>query len=121
MYKEASRLKLRIATPQGELGVEQLWGLTIPQLDTLAVSLEEDYKASGKKTFLDKRAAKDQVAKLKFDLVFDILNTKVEEAEAAQIAKENKEHNEKILTKIAEKKDAALNDMSISQLMKQLK
>lgn len=113
MYKEASRKKLRFTTSKGSLSAEQLWDLPVTELDEMAVALEESYKGSGKKSFITGKSAKNNVMKLQFDIVLDVLNTKLEEAEEARIAAENKEHNEKILTMIAEKQDEKLKGMSI--------
>ena len=116
MFKEASKVKLRVNTARGPLSVEQLWDLSIPELDALAVKLEEDYNASGKKSFVVKRSVKDKTAKLAFDVVLDILTTKVEEAAEATQKAEDKEHNKKILELIAEKKDESLKGKSVKQL-----
>jgi len=121
IYKEASKLKLRIQTTKGHLNVEQLWGLSLTELDALAVSLEEDYKNSKSKSFLDKKTDKDKIIKLRFDIVLDILNTKVEEKDAAKKEAEDKEHNQKILSIIKEKQDEALKGKSIKELEKMLK
>lgn len=115
-YKEASKLKLRFSTNKGMLSVDNLWDLSIPELDDLAISLEEDYKESGKKSFITKRSVKDKTKKLQFDIVLDILNTKVEEEEAARDAKLTKEHNDKIDALIAKKQESALEDKSIAEL-----
>ena len=115
-YKEASKQKLRFATPKGSLNVEQLWDLSITDLDSLAVSLEDAYKNSKGKSFLDKRTTKDKGLKLQFDIVLDVLNSKVEDAETLRDAKDIKEHNQKILKLIAEKKDGELADKSVKQL-----
>ncbi len=115
-FKTASATKLRIQTNKGLLSVEQVWDLSLEELDTLAVSLEEDYKSSGKKSFLAKTTAKDRVAKLKFDVVLDILGTKVAENERLAEAQEIKEHNKKIIALIAEKDDDALKGKSRKQL-----
>ena len=50
-FKQASKEKLRIQTNKGLLSVEQLWDLSLSDLDILAVSLENEYKESGKKSF----------------------------------------------------------------------
>lgn len=121
MYKKASRLNLRFATSKGSLSVEQLWSLSVNELDEMAVALEEQYKGSGKKSFINGKSPKDDETKLRFDIVFDILNTKLTEQEEARVTAENKEHNEKILTLIMEKKDERLKKMSIKQLMDELK
>lgn len=118
MYKKASRLKLRFQTERGLLSVEQLWTLPMPELDALAVALEEQATAAGKKSFLTKKSDADAEAKLKFDIVLDILTTKVEEATANAAAKDTKAHNAKIDGLIAKKKDESLESMSIEDLEK---
>jgi hypothetical protein len=120
-FKLASQQKLRVQTGRGLLSIEQLWDLPLEELDALAVSLEAEHKQSGKKSFLVKTSVKDKTAKLRFDVVLDILNTKVDEAQALSDAKEIKEHNNKILNLIADKKDESLKGKSIKELEKMLK
>lgn len=120
-YKEASRLGLRINTNKGALSVEQLWSLTLPQLDELAVSLEENVEKSATKTFLKKQTNKNKLAQLSFDIVLDILKTKLQEQEELQSANEIKKHNDKILTLIAEKQEADLKNLSAEELQALLK
>lgn len=120
-FKLASQQKLRFQTPKGLLSVEQLWDLSLAELDALAVSLEQEHATSAKKSFLTKSTPKDKTAKLRFDVVLDVLNTKAEaEAEAAQKL-EDKAHNEKILGMIAEKQDESLKGKSVTQLKAMLR
>jgi hypothetical protein len=121
VYKIATKQKLRVPTPRGPLSVEQLWDLSIEELDILAVKLKEEYEGSGKKSFIAKKSEKDKTAKLMFDVVLDILTTKADEAEAALEAREVKKHNEKIMDLIAKKQDEALSEKSIADLKKMLK
>lgn len=121
MYKEASKQKLRFPTTKGNLTTEQLWDLSLTDLDELAVALEQEHKESGKKSFLVAKSVKDKTAKLRFDIVIDVLTTKVEEADAARIKAEDKEHNEKIIGLIQDKKDESLKGKSIKELEKMLK
>ena len=116
MYKTAAKQKLRIATVKGALSVEQLWDLSLTEIDALAVSLEKEHQESGKKSFLTSRSEKDKTVKLKFDIVLDILNTKVDEAEVLQQKKARKERNQKILSLIEEKKDETSKSKSVKQL-----
>ena len=115
-YKLASQQKLRFQTNRGLLSVEQLWDLSLTELDSLAVNFETEHKESGKKSFLVKTSIKDKTAKLRFDVALDILNTKVEEMQATQEAAEIKEHNKKIITLISEKNDESLKGKTIKQL-----
>jgi hypothetical protein len=116
MYKQASQLKLRFATTKGMLSTEQLWDLSLTELDDLAVSLEEKYKNSKGKSFLEKKTTKDKGIKLQFDIALDVLNTKVEEQQTLQKAADDKAHNEKIITLIAEKQDESLKGKTIKEL-----
>lgn len=118
IHKEANRIGLRFVTPRGNLSTEQLWQLSLNELDGMAVALEADYKESGKKSFLVKKSAKDTTTKLRFDIVVDILTTKVEEAETLANARDNKEFNAKIDMLILEKKEAGLKEKSIAELEK---
>lgn len=121
IFKLASQQKLRFQTSKGLLSVEQLWDLSVADLDTLAVSLEEEHQSSGRKSFVIKRSVKDKTIKLRFDVVLDVLNTRVEESQAAQEVKATKEHNSKILQLIADKEDESLKGKSVKQLEAMLK
>mgnify|MGYP003111288139 CR=1 FL=1 len=120
-YRTASRQKLRIQTNKGLLSVEQLWDLSLNDLDTSAVALEKSYKESGKKSFLVKKSKKDKDLKLALDIILDVLNTKVEERDERADAAGVKAHNEKILARIAKKKDDELDELSVKDLEKLLK
>jgi len=121
MYKDASKQGLRFNTQYGSLSVEQLWDVSVNDLDTLAVELEQEYKNSKGKSFIVKKTTKDKTIKLRFDIVLDVLTTKVEEADALRDAAGIKEHNQKILSLIASKQDESLSNLSIEELEKQLK
>lgn len=116
MYKQAAALKLRFATSKGNLTVEQLFDLSLTDLDKVAVGLKKEYEESGKQSFLTTRSVKDKEAKLRFDIALDVLNTKVEEAEELKLKKERKERNQKILAIIEDKKDEALKGKSVKAL-----
>ena len=119
-YKLATKQRLRF-TFKGQLTTEQLWDLSLEDLDALAVSLQAELDESSKKTFLKKTSSKDKTAKLKFDVVLDVLDTKAEEAQLATEAAENKKHNEKILALIAEKQDDSLKGKTVEELEALLK
>lgn len=121
MYKQATREGVRFHTTKGMLSVEQLWSLSTSELNDLAVSLDAQYNESGKKSFLTTRSVKDKSVKLKFDIAYDILTTKLEEAAEASSAREVKEHNQKILALIAEKQEDELKGKSVKDLEKMLK
>jgi len=116
-YKKASQDRLRVETKRGSLSVEQLWDLPVTELDEIAVALEAEYKESGGKSFLtDTKSKKDKTLKLSFDIVLDILETKIKASKAASEARENKEHNAYIDNLIVDKKKGEMREMSIEDL-----
>lgn len=121
IFKEAVSKQIRIQSNKGLLNVEQLFTLSINDLNDLAVQLDEQYEKSNKKSFLTKTSAKDKIAKLKFDLVYEILTDKLQEAEELANASAIKEHNNKIISLIAEKQDESLKGKTIKQLEAMLK
>ena len=117
MYKQLIKDKTRFTTSKGNLSLEQLWDLSINELDTLAVSLQDAYdKSNNKKSFIEKKTTKDKNLKLQLDVVLDILQTKMEEAEVSKTKAENKARNQKIREIIAQKQDDALTKMSLKEL-----
>ncbi len=100
---------------------QEVWDLYLKSFTKEAVSLETEHKESGKKSFLVAKSVKDKTAKLRFDIVLDVLTTKVEDAQVLTDALEIKEHNKKIIALIAEKQDESLKGKSIAQLEKMLK
>ncbi len=117
-FKQAAKEDLQITTSRGVLRPHQLYHLPIAELDALAVSLEEIHKESGKKSFVVKKSVKDKTAKLRFDIVLEVLTDKVEEADAAQDSQAIKEHNGKIDARIAAAKDKELDGLSVAELEK---
>ena len=120
VFKTASRSKTRVQTTRGLLSAEQLWDLPIDELDKLAVTLEDDLQKSGRKSFLKKQSPKDEIAELKFNLVREILESKVAESEKAQADQAKKQSNERILTLIQNKKEKALESLTVEELEKLL-
>lgn len=120
-YKLITRLKLRFPTAKGYLSVEQLWDLSLEELDKVVVSLEDNYNKSSEKSYIVKASEKDAETKLMFDVALDILQTKMEEKNEQKRSYEIKKHNEKILELIDKKKDEELSNLSIDDLTKLIK
>lgn len=121
MFLKASRLKLRWNSNRGFLTLEDLWDLSLQNLNSLAKSLKKELKAEAEEDFLEEKSDEDTITKLKFDIVLEILNTKKLEAKLASEASATKAHNQKILGLIAKKQDESLEAMSVEDLKKLLK
>jgi hypothetical protein len=120
-FKKASQLKLRFNTSKGVLAVEQLWDLPQTSLSSLLRSIKEELKTANLDddlSFLsDSTPTKVDVEnQLRFEIAKDIYLTKKAEAEEKRNEAAKKEHNQKILAMIQEKKEGQLKDKSIEEL-----
>lgn len=122
-FMEASRLKLRVQTPQGPLSVEQLWDLSLAKLSVAIKEVNKSLKNNDgdELSFLDETKSVDPVAQLTFDILKEIYTTKKKEQDDAKNAASIKAHNEKIMQLIHEKQEGELKDKSIDELKAMLK
>jgi hypothetical protein len=120
MFEKASRLKLRFETSKGILFVEDLWDLSLTDLNKIAKSYNKTIKESEEEDFLREVTKEDKVTKLKFDIVLHILTIKKEEKEAAAKREEKKAKKQKILEILAKKQDETLEGKSEEELLKEL-
>ena len=121
MFLKATRLKLRWATSRGYLTIEDLWDLSLQNLNQLAKTLKKEIKIQEEEDFLEESKEEDTITKLKFDIVLEILNIKKKEYHTSKEAAANKEHNQKILGIIAAKENEELTNKSIEELKQMLK
>lgn len=120
MYKQASQLRLRFLTSVGQLSVEQLWDLNQTQLSNAIKAVKKVLKKDDddELSFLEDTKKVDVENQLRFDILKDVYLTKKKEVEELRDAANDKAHNEKIDTLIAEKLEGKLRDMSIEDLEK---
>lgn len=118
MFEKASRVKLRYSTNRGVLSVEDLWDLSLEQLDSIAINLNKRLKESQTESFIKIRT-KD-TTELKFNIVKHIIDVKLQEQEERIVAAEKKAKRQKILDLMAKKQDAELESKSYEELAKEL-
>jgi hypothetical protein len=116
MYKKAIKLKLRFQTTQGLLSSEDLWDLNLQQLNSLAKSLKKHLKEAEEEDFLEEKSEEDTIAKLQFEIVLDVLETKKTEKKSRLEASEKKIKKEKLLGALARKEDENLEKLTVEEL-----
>ena len=125
LYKKAAQVKLRIQTCKGLLSVEDVWGLSLANLDasirSLAPLVKKYQTADSDLDFLSSNSGtkneETSLLELSFEILKDVYITKKEEANAKAKARETKEFNQKIMSLIAEKQENNLKDKSVEELM----
>ena len=115
MFEVAVRNKLRFSY-KGQLSVEDLFDLPVEALDTIFKDLNRQTKQAKEESLLDKKSDADTILDVKIEIVKYIVGVKLAESEARQQAKSLKEKKQKILTIMAEKQDADLQNKSLDEL-----
>lgn len=120
MYKEATRKKLRWTTAKGVLSVEQLWDLSLIQLNEIAKSLNKSLKESKEEDFITIKSKEDAELSLRFNIVKDIIDSKLKEKEEEAVKVEKAQKRQQILELIYKKQNEVLESKSLEELKKEL-
>lgn len=105
---------------KGVMTVEDLWSLRVEDLDAIFKMLNRQKKTADEDSLLATKSAEDQDLANKIDIVRYIVSVKLAEAAERVSAAEKKAQRDKIMEIVAKKKDKALEDMGIEDLMKKL-
>lgn len=120
IFEQATRSKMRVQTIKGNLSVEQLWDLPVNVLDSIYGDLDDLKDKSSKKSLLKEKSSADTELDLQLAVIKYIVEVKVTEQEAARTATEKKQHNQRILQLIQQKKNEELAGKSVEELEKML-
>lgn len=119
MFEFATRTKMRFPF-KGMISVEDLWDLSVKELDSIFKTLNAQVKKSQEESLLATKTKEDEVLAAQIEIVKHIVNIKLTEAEAAKQSRELKEKKQKIMEIIAAKQDESLHNMSVEDLQKML-
>lgn len=119
LFEIATRNRYRF-NYKGVMTVEDLWSLRIEDLDAIFKMLNRQKKTADEDSLLATKSAEDQDLANKIDIVRYIVSVKLAEAAERVSAAEKKAQRDKIMEIVAKKKDKALEDMGIEDLMKKL-
>jgi len=115
MFEKATRMKLRWGY-RGYIGVEDLWDLSVEELDTIFKGLARKVKAQEEESLLDTKSDEDKALAIQIGIVRHIVSVKLEEKEAAKAAASNKARKQKLLSLMEEKQDEDLKGLSADEL-----
>lgn len=119
MFIKASREKMRFPY-KGLATVEDLWDLSVTELDKIYKSLNAKAKQAQEESLLEVKSSEDEELTAQIEVIKYIVSVKLEEKKAAEMAKERKEQKQKIMSILASKQDEALHGKSIEELEKML-
>ena len=119
LFEIATRNRYRF-NYKGVMTVEDLCSLRVEDLDAIFKMLNRQKKTADEDSLLATKSAEDQDLANKIDIVRYIVSVKLAEAAERVSAAEKKAQRDKIMEIVAKKKDKALEDMGIEDLMKKL-
>lgn len=119
LFEIATRNRYRF-NYKGVMTVEDLWSLRVEDLDAIFKMLNRQKKTADEDSLLATKSAENQDLANKIDIVRYIVSVKLAEAAERVSAAEKKAQRDKIMEIVAKKKDKALEDMGIDDLMKKL-
>lgn len=116
MYKEALQKKLRFKTNKGMITTEDLFNLSLQNLNTLAIMLDKKISEAPKKSFIEELPTEENDDELRFSIVKDVINIKLK-ARKDNIDKAQADAQKKrILEILAKRNDEELEKKSTEEL-----
>jgi hypothetical protein len=123
LFEMASQMKFRYPY-KGMITTEDLWDLSIAQLDIVYQNLNKELKATDGDSLIATKSADEGVKandlKNKIEIVKYIFNHKQHEAELHRMAAANAAEKQRIMGILADMEDNALRNMSKEELLKRL-
>ena len=119
MFEHATRNKVRFPF-KGLISVEDLWDLSLTNLDSIYKTLNKQVKQSEEESLLNTKTTVDKELDVQIAIVKHIVAVKLAEQEAREKTSAKKAQKQKIMAIIASKQDEALQNSSVEDLQKML-
>lgn len=120
MFEKASKLKLRFNF-KGNISTEDLWDLSLTDLDEIYKSLSKNKKEnSGEDSLIGKPTKESKITDLKIDIVKHIFAVKTAEKDAREQRAAKLVRKRQLQDIIARKQDEELQNKSTEELAKLL-
>jgi len=120
IFETATRAKMRFMF-KGLISVEELWDLSVDELDCIFKELNKQFKNKKEEGLLHQQTKKDMELETKIEIIKYIFSKKVEEQKERKNMVEKKEKKKEIMAILADKQQESLKGMSIEDLQNMLK
>ncbi len=121
IFEKASKLKLRFLTSQGHLSTEDLWELSLSDLDTIAKRVNNQLRDEGEESFIPSTTAKKSSHNdLRLELLKHVINTKVAEQDARKGRAEMQQRLSQLKALAETKATEQLASQSLEDIQKQI-
>ena len=115
IFKYAVKNKMRFSY-KGVCTVEDLYDIPLSGLDKMYGELKKQQKNFGEDSLLNKKSSEEKEIGIKIEIIESIVADRLADIEKAKKVQQTRERNRRIAQIIADKEDAALNNMSLEDL-----
>lgn len=119
LFKIATKKKYRF-NYKGQATVEDLWDLSVEELDKIYKNLKSLQKNASEESLLQTVTKEDKELNNKIEIIKTIVTDKLAAKDRAMKAASQRAQNQRILEIMADKQDAALKEKSIEELQNML-
>lgn len=119
IFEYAVRNKVRFPF-KGMISAEDLWDLSLTNLDSIYKTLNKQVKQSEEESLLTTKTSVDTELEVQIAIVKHIVSVKLAEQEAREKDAAKRAQKQKIMSIIATKEDEALQNTSVDDLRKML-
>lgn len=120
LFEIATRRKYLFTTRRGQASVQDLWDLSVEDLDTVWGALQRDLRASAEESLIQQPTKETEETTNKRDLVAYIVRTKQAESAARVAQKERRQKAARVRELLLQKQEQALAEKSAEELEKLL-
>lgn len=118
-FEYATRNKMRF-NYRGIISVEDLWDLSVTELDKIYKDLNKLVKQSQEESLLTVKSEVNETLEIQIAIVKHIVSVKLEEQFIREKTAAKKEQKQKIMAIMAKKQDESLENASMEELQKML-
>lgn len=119
LFKVAVKKKYRF-NYRGLISVEDLWDLSVEDLDKIYKALKSQQRSASEESLLQAVSKEDKELSNKIEIVKTIVMDKLAASDRAKKAAAQRMQNQRILEIMADKQDAALKEKSLEELRSML-
>lgn len=119
-FKKASKLKLRFPSTKGHVSVEDLWNLTLNELDAMYKALNKARKEDEGESLLATKSPASTIIDLQIELIKEVVKDKQEERDAAKLRMDRKKRRQELMELMLKKQAEADGGRSMEDLQKEL-
>ena len=119
IFEYATRNTVRFPF-KGQISTEDLWDMSLKDLDSLYKVLNKQVKQAEEESLLDVKTQDDEVLEVQIAIIKHIVAVKLDEQKAREKTSAKKAQKQKIMAIMARKQDEALENSSMEDLQKML-